>query len=226
MFHISVASSLERFLVVQIDNMLPDTRGINIPAKPPLDIAARSCMVEAVPMAVGFHGFGIALRKSLDRRYVFELLACQSLWALDMVAPFITKLRLLTFYSFPNDDSPRVIWSSLQTKFFQKKSDILMILDCCSAGSSVSEKGEGMIECLYAAAHGAKTPVSGQYSFTKTPVAQLKSNCTEGITVMKLQHDLTQRLKHAQSTSTVPHYIRAAELPGDFRTITLPPDGN
>jgi len=101
-----------------------------------------------------------------------------------------------------------------------------MILDCCSAGSAVCEKGEGMIEGLYASGFGMKTPVSGKYAFTTNLVERLRDWCTKGVTVSHLHHDLTQNLKNSESNNSrqqaaPPQYIRPAELPREFRTIEL-----
>jgi ubiquitin-conjugating enzyme E2 D/E len=83
-----------------------------------------------------------------------------------------------------------------------------------------------MIEGLYAAGPGVKTPVSGKCAFTTNLVERLQNSCTKGITVTNLHHELLQSLKNLQSSNSRPHgvspqHVWQAESPGGFRTIEL-----
>ena len=83
-----------------------------------------------------------------------------------------------------------------------------------------------MIEGILASGFGVRTPVSEKYAFTTNLIERLRDSCTKGVTASGLHHDLTQKLKNSQSNNSRqqashPHYIRPAELPGEFRTIEL-----
>ncbi|RKK69806.1 hypothetical protein BFJ69_g12383 [Fusarium oxysporum] len=124
-------------------------------------------------------------------------------------------------------DTPRLSWSSLQPLLFNKKSDILMIFDCCSAGSAVCAPGEGVIEGVFASGVGGRTPLSGKNTFTRNLVDRLRrSDCfTQSVTAYRLYHDLAQNLKLSNDSTrqhgVSPHYLRLAERKNEFRTIQL-----
>ncbi len=111
--------------------------------------------------------------------------------------------------------------------FFNKMSDVLLIIDCCSSGSAVSEQGEGMVEGVFSAGVGGRTPISGQHSFTVKLIERLKKpECfTNGITAYGLYHELSRDFKLSTDGSkrqgVSPQYLRLAEKRGEFRTIRL-----
>jgi hypothetical protein len=117
--------------------------------------------------------------------------------------------------SFDRRESPKVNWSHLQSHLFHRKAHILCILDCCSAGSAVAERGEGFVECIYATGVGGRTPVSGKPSFTMTLVDRLRTRCTEGISAYDLYHELTQKhilaSRLAGPSGAPPQYLQMAK---------------
>ena len=47
-------------------------------------------------------------------------------------------------------ESPTVQWSGLQNLLEHAESDVLILLDCCAAASSISETGSGVTEVIAA----------------------------------------------------------------------------
>jgi hypothetical protein len=70
-------------------------------------------------------------------------------------------------------DYASVEWSAIQSLFEKASSDVLILLDCCSAASSASKGGIGVTETIAACGFVGRAPPPGQYSFTNTLIEVL-----------------------------------------------------
>lgn len=109
--------------------------------------------------------------------------------------------------------APRVTWNALQTIFLADTvADVLLIMDCCNAlgafqpGQSVQS---GNVMLWAACDQNAKTPVSGQASFTENLIAVLEEVDEEGGDVDELHGELFYRLSTFQNLNGV----RARSIP-------------
>ncbi|CAD6448094.1 88532b95-296d-43b4-9bfb-982be07c9793 [Sclerotinia trifoliorum] len=59
-----------------------------------------------------------------------------------------------------------VRWSAIQSVFEESKSDVLYLLDCCSAAGAAPSAGPGVIETIAATDFETWAPGPGRYSFT------------------------------------------------------------
>jgi hypothetical protein len=66
-----------------------------------------------------------------------------------------------------------VDWSSIQSLFDDAMSDVLILLDCCAAASSINTSGNGTNETIAACGFEGKAPPPGPHSFTNMLVEVL-----------------------------------------------------
>ncbi|KAA8576133.1 hypothetical protein EYC84_006293 [Monilinia fructicola] len=92
-----------------------------------------------------------------------------------------------------------VRWSAIQSVFEESKSDVLYLLDCCSAAGAAPSAGPGVIETIAASDFETCAPGPGRHSFTN---ALLR--------VPKKGHRGDQQ---NQENKTTPIYILASEDP-------------
>ncbi|KAL8815419.1 MAG: hypothetical protein Q9223_005443 [Gallowayella weberi] len=71
-------------------------------------------------------------------------------------------------------DAPTVQWSSIQTTLGQADSDVLILLDCCAAASSVGVSSKGHTEVMGACGFETGTPGVGDHSFTRSLIEELR----------------------------------------------------
>ncbi|KAH8762783.1 hypothetical protein BGZ57DRAFT_828993, partial [Hyaloscypha finlandica] len=90
----------------------------------------------------------------------------------------LTKTRLLEWISW--QDKPRsrsrvqpVQWSGIQVLLEQAESDVLILLDCCAAGTANAGGGSGVTELIAACAFNATANGVGPHSFTNALVIEL-----------------------------------------------------
>jgi hypothetical protein len=69
---------------------------------------------------------------------------------------------------------PTVKWSGIQNVLEEARSDILLLLDCCNAGTANTNEGEGVTELISACAYNSKANGVGPYSFTHALVIELR----------------------------------------------------
>ncbi|MCJ1351262.1 MAG: hypothetical protein MMC33_001246 [Icmadophila ericetorum] len=63
----------------------------------------------------------------------------------------------------------------IQTQLAESKSDVLILLDCCAAGSSVDSTNSGVvIEVIAACEFESKAPLIGEHSFTSNLIYELE----------------------------------------------------
>jgi hypothetical protein len=88
-----------------------------------------------------------------------------------------TGFYLTTFSSWRNNHRlkcPTVKWSGIQNVVEEAPSDVLLLLDCCNAGTANTNEGEGLTELISACAYNSKANGVGPYSFTHALVIELK----------------------------------------------------
>lgn len=100
-------------------------------------------------------------------------------------------------YSHSTGD-PSVNWTCLQQHVFGKQSDVLLILDCCSAASAIRERQNGRVESLMGGGIQDKTPIDGDYCFTRKISGKLRDHSAErDITAYDIYHQLHQEYNKA-----------------------------
>ena len=78
-------------------------------------------------------------------------------------------------------------------------SDVLIILDCCAAASSVAEAGSGITELVAACGFETVAPGVGQHSFTRSLIEELGFwVCKVEVIVLSVE---SRELWHRCSTS-------------------------
>ncbi|KAL9008736.1 MAG: hypothetical protein Q9173_006169 [Seirophora scorigena] len=65
-------------------------------------------------------------------------------------------------------------WSSIQTMLEEADSDVLILLDCCAAGSSAGGSGKGITQLIAACGFESFAPGVGKHSFTRALIEELK----------------------------------------------------
>lgn len=126
-------------------------------------------------------------------------------------------------------DGPEVPWHDLQTKLFERKSDVLLLIDCCAAASATAVTGtKGLVEVEFAGGFEAPTPIWGPHSFTKNLVDELKKFHDSGVTLYELHHSLWNTLQRyrppqgGRERRAKPHHEWLAPRPTiQYRSIHL-----
>ncbi|KAL8724019.1 MAG: hypothetical protein Q9181_007025 [Wetmoreana brouardii] len=97
-----------------------------------------------------------------------------------------------------------VQWSSIQTMLEEAECDVLVLLDCCAAGSSGGNAGKGVTEVIAACGFEAFAPGVGQHSFTSNLTEELKylGQSKTTFTTAFLHNKVLARLKK----SWIPRY--------------------
>jgi hypothetical protein len=67
-----------------------------------------------------------------------------------------------------------VTWTAIQANLQHARSDALILLDCCYAGTVDGGEGKGVTELLAACPFDGKANGVGHYSFTTTLTIELK----------------------------------------------------
>ncbi|KAL8992322.1 MAG: hypothetical protein Q9169_007189 [Polycauliona sp. 2 TL-2023] len=110
-------------------------------------------------------------------------------------------------------------WSSLQTMLEEAECDVLVLLDCCAAGSSggTQDHGRGVTEVIAACGFEAIAPPVGEHSFTRSLIEELKylSQRYDSISTVLLHNKVLARIK----TSWNPRY--ASENPQELRRTPI-----
>src|SRR3954470_24394412 len=86
-------------------------------------------------------------------------------------------LKLTLVNSWRNNQKskcPTVKWSGIQNVLEESQSDVLILLDCCNAGTANTNEGEGVTELISACAFNSRTNGVGPYSFTNALVIELQ----------------------------------------------------
>jgi hypothetical protein len=87
-------------------------------------------------------------------------------------------------------------WSAIQTLFEKAKSDVLLLLDCCSAASAAPIAGRAIIETIAACGWESIAAEPGRFSFTDTLIKVLEEWVNKPFTAAMLHSEILVRLKH------------------------------
>ncbi|KAL8790508.1 MAG: hypothetical protein Q9195_006339 [Heterodermia aff. obscurata] len=93
--------------------------------------------------------------------------------------------------------APSVKWYAHQVTLEEVKSDVLILLDCCSAGGTGGDATKGTKEVIAACGFETWAPGVGDHSFTKSIIDELKYLSTgPSFSVSSLHSRVLDRLKH------------------------------
>lgn len=111
-----------------------------------------------------------------------------------LLAP-VTCLTCRTSTGAP--ESATVQWSGLQNLFEHAESDVLVLLDCCAAASSISGTGSGVTEIIAACGFETWAPGVGEHSFTRSLIDELKYwSRNHTLSVALLHNKVLSRIKY------------------------------
>jgi len=77
------------------------------------------------------------------------------------------------------------------------EADVLILLDCCAAGSSIAAAGSGVTEVIAACGFESRAPGVGEHSFTRSLIEELRY-CSHGppLSVAMLHNKVPSRIKY------------------------------
>jgi hypothetical protein len=90
-------------------------------------------------------------------------------------------------------------WSAIQTLFEKASSDVLLLLDCCSAASAAPLGGRAMTETIAACGWESVAAEPGRFSFTDALIRVLEEWINKPFTAAMLHSELLSMLKHEKS---------------------------
>ncbi|KAL9040643.1 MAG: hypothetical protein Q9180_001785, partial [Flavoplaca navasiana] len=101
-------------------------------------------------------------------------------------------------------------WSSIQTTLGQADSDVLILLDCCAAASSVGSPSKGHTEVIGACGFESDSPGVGDHSFTRSLIEELRyyGERSRPVTTAFLFSKILARAKNSWN----PRYERNADF--------------
>ncbi|TGO46718.1 hypothetical protein BOTNAR_0569g00010 [Botryotinia narcissicola] len=138
----------------------------------------------------------------------------------------INNSRQTTWSCTQDISHASVRWSAIQSVFEESKSDVLYLLDCCSAPGAAPSEGPGVIETIAASDFETWAPGPGRHSFTNAllhvlddwmhrPSFSAAMLHSEILSVLK--HEKLKESQHSdphkQENKKTPIYILASEDP-------------
>ena len=127
-------------------------------------------------------------------------------------------------------DSPTVQWWALQISLEQAKSDVLILLDCCAAASSVAGSGSGITEVIAACGSETSAPGVGENSFSRRLIEEISYLKSSSPFSAALLHDkVLTRIKYENPSYNTTHEQRRTPVhilvasKADQRSIELAP---
>ncbi|KAK3167553.1 hypothetical protein OEA41_010680 [Lepraria neglecta] len=94
-------------------------------------------------------------------------------------------------------ESATVQWSGLQNTLEYAESDVLTLLDCCAAASSVAGAGSGVTEVIAACGFETWAPLVGEHSFTRSLIDELRYwSYGPPLSVAMLHNKVLSRIKY------------------------------
>ncbi len=94
-------------------------------------------------------------------------------------------------------ESAEVQWSGLQNLLEHAESDVLVLLDCCAAASSISGTGSGVTEVIAACGFETWAPGVGEHSFTRSLIDELRYwSHSHTLSVAMLHNKVLSRIKY------------------------------
>ena len=98
-----------------------------------------------------------------------------------------------------NRETPQFEWAGLQNLFLDEtESDVVFIIDCCQAGSSIrfaKHRNRGVVQLLAACGFETSTALDGKHTFTANLVTELQDIAPEGANLPRIHTNLNNRLK-------------------------------
>ena len=108
-----------------------------------------------------------------------------------------TEYELISSTSTDTRDSAIVQWSGLQNLLEHAESDVLILLDCCAAASSISATGSGVTEVIAACGFETWAPGVGEHSFTRSLIDELRYwGRGQILSVAMLHNKVLSRIKY------------------------------
>ena len=87
-------------------------------------------------------------------------------------------------------------WSGLHDLLEHAESDVLILLDCCAAATSISGSGSGVTEVLAACGLETWSPGVGEHAFTRSLIDELQySGGDHNLSVASLHQKVLSRIK-------------------------------
>ena len=111
----------------------------------------------------------------------------------------ISSALTLTSYMYSNKTlrSPTVKWYAHGAMLENLKSDVLLLLDCCTAGGTSGDATNGVKEIIAACGFETWTPGVGPHSFTGALIEELKRLSTgRPFSIASLHSRILERLRH------------------------------
>ena len=123
--------------------------------------------------------------------------------------PQLSPIVKLTGISKRDVNYASLEWSAIQTLFEKAKSDVLLLLDCCSAASAAPLAGRAITETIAACGWESIAPEPGRFSFTDTLIKVLEEWINRPFTaamlhseipqnISKRSHEMTETLKRSE----------------------------
>ncbi|KAE9374104.1 hypothetical protein N431DRAFT_556511 [Stipitochalara longipes BDJ] len=109
---------------------------------------------------------------------------------------YINPARQSTWCCTRKKDGPSLDWSAVQTLFVSSTSDVLLLLDCCSAASSAPRGGIAVTETIAACGWESIAPEPGRFSFTSALIEVLDEWKGRTFSVAMLHSQILSVLKH------------------------------
>ncbi|KAL3428499.1 hypothetical protein PVAG01_02008 [Phlyctema vagabunda] len=145
---------------------------------------------------------------------------------------FLSPSRQLMWSNLPSND-PRhqsVKWYAIQATLEDAESDVLLLLDCCAAGTASTDHGNGVTELIGACAFNVNANGVGEFSFTTALSKELRAfSKIPSFTVGRLYNNLLRRtqmtLSHMTLQKAPVHVVLTQDhkLPRSIQLSPLPP---
>ena len=153
---------------------------------------------------------------------------------MGLVSPLLTSAFSLSANAISHDPieravskNPRVRWSDLQYLFLNDcDADVLFLLDCCFAGSSVLRcSGNSTLEAIFASGFHSQAPIAFKHSFTTFLTNALReARCKEEpiyaeTLCRKIAAAMNQNLRQpdmGHGHSVTPHHITFSNIPSSI----------
>ncbi|CZR65496.1 related to cholesterol oxidase precursor [Phialocephala subalpina] len=121
----------------------------------------------------------------------------------------LTKNRRLAWTSGRRNrqgKSPTVQWSGIQNALEHAQSDVLILLDCCHAGTANNNEGNGVTELIAACAYNSLANGVGSFSFTRELEIELRDLAKlPSFSIGNLYHNIFCRIQARMSDDERDH---------------------
>lgn len=115
-------------------------------------------------------------------------------------------------YSNQKLNAPTVKWLAHVAMLESLKSDLLLLLDCCTAGGTSGDATNGVKEIIAACGFKTWTPGVGPHSFTSALIEELKRLSTgRAFSIAGLHSRILERLRHWSVVYNAEDYLYVDE---------------